>query len=140
MKVTRPWAGYFLAALGVLGIVLEAVMHAWTQFRHVMGIPGDVYELNHWLLLVMAVFGFIGWYLIKPKGAEEGTDILTRNAVRIIVAVRSGRRDTDQFAAVLPADTKPGDAMVIAKPNPPPHPAGSAAPSVAGGDEKVDLG
>lgn len=138
MRVHRPWAGYVLALLGVIGVLLELAFHLWTAYRHYMGIPGDVYELNHWVLIALTILGFVGWYLIKPKSAEDGADIITRNAVRLIIAVRSGRRDTDTFTAVLPADVKPGDVAVIAKPNPPPHPDGSAAPSIAGGDERVE--
>jgi hypothetical protein len=137
MKAERPYAGYFLATVGVIGLLLEITLHVWTSIRHVFGIPGEIYELNHWVLIVMTALGFVGWYLIRPKSAEEGTDILTKRAVEIIIAIRSGRRGTDQFTAVIPPTVKPGDAVVVAKPNPPPHPDG--APPAPTDDERVEL-
>jgi hypothetical protein len=138
MRHHRPWVGYLLATVGVIGLLTEAGTHAWTVFRHQIGKPGDVYELNHLALMVMVALGFVGWYLIAPKGATDGTDILTKRAVDIIVAIRSGRRNTDQFTAVIPPEVNSGDAVVIAKPNPPPHPAGE--PPTPNADERADNG
>jgi hypothetical protein len=59
---------------------------------------------------------------VNPKGAEGGADILTRNAVAIVVAIRSGRRATDQFAVVVPDEVKSGDAVVVEKPTDVPSP------------------
>lgn len=131
MNQHRPWAGYFLAAMGIVGVLLEIGLHVYGYFS------GTPYELNRAVLIMLVIIGFVGFYLVSPKGAEGGADIITRSAVAIVVAVRSGRRNTDTFTAIVPADVKPGDAVVVAKPNPPPHPDGK--PPAATDDERVEL-
>lgn len=131
MRVHRPWAGYFLASIGIIGVLLEISLHIYGYFS------GTPYELNRAVLIMLVIIGFVGFYLVSPKGAEGGADIITRSAVAIVVAVRSGRRNTDTFTAVVPADVQPGDTVVVAKPNPPPHPDGEAPTPTA--DERVEL-
>jgi hypothetical protein len=131
MKQHRPWAGYFLAAIGVVGVLFEIALNVYGYF------VAQPYELNRVVLIMLVIIGFVGFYLVSPKGAEGGADIITRSAVAIVVAVRSGRRNTDTFTAVVPPDVKPGDAVVVAKPNPPPHPDGEAPTPTA--DERVEL-
>jgi hypothetical protein len=110
IHVHRPWAGYFLAALGVLGVLFEIGLHVYGYFS------GTPYELNHAVLIMLVMVGFVGFYLVNPKGAEGGADILTRSAVAVVVAIRSGRRATDQFAVVVPDEVKSGDSVVVEKP------------------------
>jgi hypothetical protein len=84
----RPWTGYLLAAIGVLVLLFEVGLHFYGYFHH------TEYELNHPVLYVAMVIGFVGFYMINPKGAEGGTDILTRTVVAVISVIRSGKATT----------------------------------------------
>jgi hypothetical protein len=79
----RPWAAFICALIGMLGLLFEISLHAWTAYRHAMGIPGDIYELNHGTFIGSIIVGFIGLYYIDPKKAEGGADILTRSVVAV---------------------------------------------------------
>lgn len=98
----RQWGGIFLAAVGVISLLLEIALHIWTAVRHVLGIPGDVYELNHAVLIIGIIVGFVGFYILKPKEAEGGADIITRSVVSIVGVIRTGRRTGDVIPVVAP--------------------------------------
>lgn len=141
MSKHRPWLGYLLAALGVVGLLAEIGLHSWTVIRHVLGIPGDIYELNRGVLVVSAVIGFVGFYMINPAGAEGGAGILTRTAVALISVVRGGKGNVS--IEVTPVDKN----AVVTVPQPvgAPHPATDPAIVTAieggidGAKEQVDL-
>lgn len=81
----RPWIGYLLAALGVAVLLFSLALHFYSYFG------GAKYELNYPVIYVGMLIGFVGFYMINPKGAEGGTNILTRTVVAIISVVRSGK-------------------------------------------------
>lgn len=97
----RPWTGYLLAAIGVVVLLAEVGMHFYGYFH------GIDYELNHPVLYVAMIIGFVGFYMINPKGAEGGSNILTRDITEIISVIRTGRRSTDSFAVVIPPTEVP---------------------------------
>lgn len=113
----RPWGGYLLAAIGVLVMLFEVSLHYYGYLHH------TDYELNHPVLYVAVLMGFVGFYMINPKSAEGGADIITKSVVAIISVVRSGKRAGDSVAVqVTPVtDGKPDTASTaeIAIPNPP---------------------
>lgn len=100
----RPWAAYACALIGILGLLIEIALHAWTAIRHAAGIPGDVYELNHAAFVGSIIVGFIGLYWIDPKRAAGGADVLTRSVVAIGgIWRRTGARtgDVEKVAAAV---------------------------------------
>lgn len=104
----RPWVGYLLATIGLLGLLAEGGLHFFSFF-----VERD-YELNHGVLVISMVIGFVGFYIIDPMKAEGGTGILTKTAVAVIGVVRSGRRATDPEVVVtaeveVTDDGKAGD-------------------------------
>lgn len=82
-KRDHPWAAYACALIGLLGLIFEISLHAWTAYRHATGISGDIYELNRAAFIGSIIIGFIGLYYIDPKRAEGGTDILVRSVVAV---------------------------------------------------------
>jgi hypothetical protein len=89
----HPKAGYTLATLGVLVVVAEIALHIYGYFSK------NPYELNHAVLLFGVILGFVGFYIIDPRKAEDGGGFLVRSGVDIIKALpRFGRRSTDAVA------------------------------------------
>jgi hypothetical protein len=85
----RPFTGYLLAATGVGVLLSEVALHYYGYFHKA------AYELDRPVLYVGLVIGFVGFYMINPKGAESGTDILSRTVIGIISVVRTGKRAED---------------------------------------------
>lgn len=85
----RPWTGYLLASIGVGVLLLEIALHFYGYFT------GVAYALNQSVLYVAMIIGFVGFYMINPKSAESGTDILSRTVIGIISVVRTGKRAED---------------------------------------------
>jgi hypothetical protein len=85
----RPWTGYLLAGIGVAVLLSEVSLHYYGYFHH------TEYTLNHPVLYVGLVIGFVGFYMINPKGAESGTNILSRTVIGLIEVVRTGKRAED---------------------------------------------
>jgi hypothetical protein len=83
MKAHSPWAAYIAATIGLLGLFFEIGLHAWTAYRHAVGIPGDIYQLNQAAFIGSIIIGFIGLYYIDPKRAEGGATVLTRSVVAV---------------------------------------------------------
>lgn len=106
----RPWIGYLLAAIGVLGLLAEVGLRFLSFFT-----AGGDYELNSGVLLVSVIIGFVGFYIINPKGAEGGTSIITRTAVAVIGVIRGGRRATDP-PVVVTTEVEGAEPTVAKKP------------------------
>lgn len=107
----RKVAGRALAALGVLVVLAEVILHfvSWYFSRE--------YELNHGIVLVGAVIGFVGFYMLDPMSAQGGAGVIVDSATRIIQSLpRFGRRSTD--AVAVPGSTT----AVVALPTEPPAP------------------
>lgn len=90
----RPWVGYLLAAIGVLGLMAEVGLRFFSFFA------GREHHLNHEVLIISSVIGFVGFYIVDPKRAEGGTGILRETAVAVIGVIRSGRRSSDSAVVV----------------------------------------
>lgn len=109
-----PWTGYLLAAIGVGVLLFEIGLHFYGYFT------GVAYQLNQPVLYVGMVIGFVGFYMINPKSAEGGTDILTRTAVALISVVRTGNRAGDVKVEVTPVAK--GAVVTVPQPVGAPHP------------------
>jgi hypothetical protein len=105
----RPWTGYLLAAIGVSVLLAEIGLHFYGYFT------GVDYKLNPPVLYVAMVIGFVGFYMINPKGAEGGTDILTRSVVAIISVVRTVNVQVTPVDRGVP---NPAAATTVTVPNP----------------------
>lgn len=94
MKLTaRGLGGRFLAAIGVLVVLGEVALHFASWYFE------KAYEMNHGVLLVGAVVGFVGFYMLDPKAAEGGAGFLVGAGERIAKALpRFGRRASDAIA------------------------------------------
>lgn len=103
----QRWGGV-IAALGVLIIVAEVV---FTGFI--------LNETPRWsMILIGSGIGFVGFFMLDPKGAHEGGDLLVGYGVRILdaIPVRLGRRSSDAVVAVTPvappSDSRGGNMRV----------------------------
>lgn len=103
----EQWAGRFLAALGVLIVLAELTLHFVGAISHYQ------YEINHVALLMGAVVGFVGFYIMDPKRTGDGAVVLVDSTVKVIGAVRGGRRKTDPQvipdSSAMPAHPDEGD-------------------------------
>lgn len=101
----RERAGAVLSLLGVLTLVASVVHYFIDGHR------------PDWVILIIgATIGFVGFYLLDPKGAEAVEGTVTGTAVQILSVIRMGRRKSD--TVVTTATT--GPVVVTAIPAPPP--------------------
>lgn len=91
----RFWGGLFLVSLGLLIAVAEVAIHIYGK------VTGHRYDIGHIDLFVALVIGFVGMYILSPKGAKDGGQFLVNNTIRVIQVIRSGRRKTDVVNAVV---------------------------------------
>lgn len=96
MSTHRPWTGYLLAAIGVAVLLFQIGLYFYGV---ITGVEFLLYRPVSYLAMVI---GFVGFFMINPKQAEGGTDILTRTVVAIISVVRTGKRADDVKVEVTP--------------------------------------
>jgi hypothetical protein len=89
------WGGLFLVGIGLLIALVEVAVHIYGKFT------GHRYDIGHVDLLIALVIGFVGMYILSPKGAKDGGQFLVNNTIRVIQVIRSGRRKTDVVNAVV---------------------------------------
>lgn len=102
MTTHRNYAAWLLDLLGV-AIIMGEVFRNWF-WGH---------QMEWWVVLVGATFGFVGFYLTNPPGAITAGTFIVDSGVKIIGVVRSGRRASDP---VVPQVVAPP----MVKPEPPP--------------------
>lgn len=85
----RTICGSVLAVLGLAVLLVELVRY-WT--------------LNHpihaWPVCIGCVIGFVGFFIVNPKEAKDGAQVVVDSTVRVIGVVRGGRRATDPKVVV----------------------------------------
>lgn len=87
----KSWGGIVLAAIGVLAVVGELVLHVAGAIS-----PKFNYEINELVLGVSVLFGFVGFWMIDPKQTKEGGAVLVEWGAKFIP--KFGRRSTDAVA------------------------------------------
>lgn len=82
----RGLAGKFMAVIGVMIVVAEIALHfiSWYMERD--------YEMDHMVVIIGAVIGFVGFWTLDPKETREGAAVL-----RDLIP-RFGRRSSDAVA------------------------------------------
>lgn len=98
MQRARFWGGLFLVGIALLISLSEIAIHIYGKFT------GHRYDVGHIDLLVALVIGFVGMYILSPKGAKDGGQFLVNNTIRVIQVIRSGRRKTDSVTAIVEDD------------------------------------
>lgn len=81
----RSKTGIALAATGVFVLLFEIGLHFYGYFH------GTDYELNHPVLYVAIMIGFVGFYMLDPKKAEDGSGIISRTVIGVISVIRTGK-------------------------------------------------
>ena len=92
------WGGIALVCIGILIALAEVAVHIYGK------VSGKLYDTGHVDLLIALVFGFVGMYVISPKGAKDGGQFLINSTIRVIQVIRFGRRKDDPTTAVLEDD------------------------------------
>ena len=92
LRLRAVW-GSLLAAIGV-GVLLVELVRYWRYEHPIHPAP----------IVIGCIIGFVGFYLLDPKGAEDGGGFLVTSAVRIIGVVRGGRRSTDAPVVIAAPD------------------------------------
>jgi hypothetical protein len=93
---SRTIAGGLMAILGLIVILSEIGLHLYSAITHTH------YEMDHIVLMIGAVIGMWGCYLVDRKTAEGAVGFVAGSVGQI---VRGGRRSTDTPVVV----TKPSD-------------------------------
>jgi len=84
------WAARLFVTIGVVTILGE-VARNWI----------DNHPIEGWVVAIGAGFGFFGFYLMDAKRAKDAFGFAIDNGVvKIVGAVRGGRRSTDSIVAV----------------------------------------
>lgn len=86
-------AGKFLASIGLLVILGELALHFIAYLTDVK------YELNEAVILIGALLGFVGFWIIDPKKTKDGATVIGDFVPRF------GRRKTDPVAIPLAETT-----------------------------------
>jgi hypothetical protein len=101
----HKWAstisGGVFASLGVATLLVELVRY-WMTDHAIHAAP----------VCIGCLFGFVGFFILNPKRAVEGAQVVVDSSVRIIGVVRGGRRSTDTKVVV----DRPAAASVGAPP------------------------
>lgn len=58
------------------------------------------HAIEPWVIAIAVLLGFFAYYLKNPRGAKDAFGFAVDQSVKIIGAVRSGRRSTDPMVAV----------------------------------------
>jgi hypothetical protein len=98
----RGIAGKLMATVGILVVLGELSLHFISWY------VGTDYELNHFVVVVGAVIGFVGFWTVDPKQTRAGSLVL-----RDLIP-RFGRRASD--AVSIPK----AETVIIAEPVPQP--------------------
>lgn len=120
---------YISAAFGLIitafsGFMLWHIMQGATVDRHLVYLFAGGVGFGMLLIIPTVVVGSLKALL----------DVIGQYLPQVVIG---GRRAADPpVSAAAPATA----AVVSPGPNPEPHPDGSAAPSIAGGNEQVDIG
>lgn len=108
----RRWhtlVGGLLALLGIGVICVELVLH----WRNPTG-----YRIGFAAVGIGATFFLLGWFIVKPKSAEQGSKLWLAAVERlgaVVVQIRTGRRKGDvafvpaRPEPILPMDQQDGD-------------------------------
>lgn len=99
MGVPRKWrVGPLLATTGVLIVLATVGFHGWLEYAR----PDQNHEFVIIPLVVGAILGWWGFYLINPKMATDGAAIVVDAAERLkdVHFERTGRRSTDPVVVI----------------------------------------
>lgn len=89
MSIGRKLAAYLFILFGVGVFVITLGMY-WLH--------ND--PIQAWPVVIGATFGFVGFYLLDPNGAEDGGGFIVNAAVRVIGTIRGDRRTGEQVIQV----------------------------------------
>lgn len=81
----HPLAGKVLAGIGVGVVLLDVVL------RTISWITSKPWTLDHTIIIVGAIIGFTGFWILNSQKTKEGVEVLTD-------IIRFGRRKTDAVA------------------------------------------
>jgi hypothetical protein len=116
MSHHRPWTGYLLASIGVFVLLFQVGLYFYDV------LVGVDYQLYRPVAYIAVMFGFVGFYMIQPKGALEGAGFLRDTVVAFISVVRTGKRAGDSVAVeVTPVSggvPDPSAKTTVTLPNP----------------------
>lgn len=106
------WAARLLVTIGVVTVLGEVVRN-WIWNHPIEG----------WVVAIGSGFGFFGFYLMDATRAKDAFGFAVDNGVvKIVGAVRGGRRKTDPVipvTEVTPAPTPASDATALGTPTKP---------------------
>jgi hypothetical protein len=109
-----------LATIGVLILVAGLVLHWWRP---------DVYRLEMLPIIIGSALAFAGFYAMDPAASKDGGGFFVDQSVKILGAIRLGRRASDPVVAVpasVPAAASASDG--VAAPAAPAQPVAPVPP------------
>lgn len=103
--------GRLLATLGLLLMLAEAGTYYYYRYAR-----NEHYDVNVTLLLLGAVLGFVGFYVLDNKRALEAGQFLVQSATGVLAVVRGGaKRSGDTVITPVPP---PSAAVPVHLPDP----------------------
>lgn len=112
----RPYTGYALAAVGVGVLLFQIGLYFYGALTHID------YQVYRPVSYIAMMLGFVGFYMIQPKGALEGAGFIRDTVVAFIEVVRTGKRAGDAIAVQVTPVTAgvpdPSAKTTITIPNP----------------------
>lgn len=103
MRRSRNVLAHMVAAIGGVIVLIELLRH-WLRGH----------EMEGGVIAVGCLFGFVGAYMVNPKGAMEGGGFVVDSAIKlssVVFRLVPGRRAGDvtvvPVAAVVPAPEPP---------------------------------
>lgn len=97
MRTPRNGIAHLVAAIGGLIVIVELLRH-WLRGH----------EMEGGVIAVGCLFGFVGAYMVNPKGAMEGGGFVVDSAIKLGSVFRiGGRRSTDTPVVAPLAVTAP---------------------------------
>lgn len=118
--------GIVLISFSAILVVTEVVLHVLSVTQ------GHKYSINYVMLIIAAVVGFTGMYILSPPRAKDGGEFIVDNAIKIIQVMKAGRRKNDPIAAVVEDKNGQTATMII---HPPTETEVTIAPTIEDGHE-----
>jgi hypothetical protein len=87
--------GLCLIVFALSMLSLEIVLHTYATLNQ------RSYDLNHMVILMALILGFVGMYVLSPSKAKDGGRFIVDSTVKIVQVIRFGRRKNDAVMTTI---------------------------------------
>lgn len=108
----RQIGAILFMGIGLITVLSQVALNVYTALLRLKTPTVPSYEVNHWVLSIGALLGFVGFGIFNLDGAIRGGTFVSDVALDFVslvrtgkIADRAGRRATDPL--VVPSSTTP---------------------------------